>query len=289
MVSTTHLEVNAGDAVLSCAVHGEGPLVVCAHGFPDCARTFREQVPALVQAGYRVAMPTMRGYAPSTPSSRGRYDPRTLGRDLLAIAARVAPNERVFLVGHDWGAVAAYAAATLDAERVRGLVTLAVPPLRVAALRFLRPAQLRRSSYIGLFQLGAHGTARLVDNDLALVEELWRSWSPGYACPTSELEHIKAAIRPHPDAVLGYYRALATRRVLFGRAGRVVLEPVRVPSCYLHGADDGCIGAELARELEPAYSKGLTSAILQDCGHFLHLERPEEVNRRLLAFLRDCG
>ncbi|MSP25353.1 MAG: alpha/beta hydrolase [Myxococcales bacterium] len=288
MISTRTLELRSGDATLSCLVVGEGPLVVCAHGFPDCERTFREQVPVLVRAGYTLAVPSMRGYAPSTPSAEGRYDPRTLGRDLLNIAAALRPHERVFLIGHDWGAVATYAAAAMGADRVRGIVTLAVPHLRVAAPRFLRPAQLRRSAYMGLFQPRKSGVARLLKDDLALIDELWRAWSPGYACPKAELEKIKAAVRPHPDAVLGYYRALRSPRVLASRAGHILFEPVRVPALYLHGADDGCVGAELARALEPAYRAAFECAILDDCGHFLHIERPDEVNRRLCAFFASC-
>ena len=279
--------VDVGGAALACDVWGEGPLVILAHGFPDCARSFRHQVPALAAAGFRVAVPTLRGYAPSTTARDGRYDPAAIGGDLVALARHFSPGRRVRLVGHDWGAVAAYAATALAPGAFSHLCTVAVPHLGVAALRFLSPAQLRRSWYVALFQLGRFAERRLAADDFALVERLWRSWSPGFVPPAAELAAVKAALRGREHEVLAYYRAIArVDRPL----ARMLRRRTHVPAVYVHGVDDGCVGVALTEGVERAYAAPVTVHRIAG-GHFVHQENPEEFNRILVQFLQtpDAG
>src|SRR5262245_44989399 len=105
---------------------GVGPLVLLLHGFPDTAHTWDEVRPALSQAGFRAVTPFMRGYFPSEIPDDGKYDMETFGRDALALIAALGEKQAV-VVGHDWGATAAYAAAILEPSRVQKLITLAVP------------------------------------------------------------------------------------------------------------------------------------------------------------------
>ena len=267
------------DGSLVCELFGEGKLCICAHGFPDCERSFREQLNALIGAGMRVALPSMRGYAPSGPSRSERYHAHALGRDLLAIADALSPDEPVVIVGHDWGAIAGYAAAALAPARIDRLVTMAVPHLRVAMPRWLSPRQIYRSRYIGFFQLRGVAERRL---DAAYLEALWREWSPGYRLHESEQQQVNRAVLAHPAAVLGYYRELfrpdaVSRGLLFARTS--------VPALYLHGADDGCIGVALTRDVERGYTKGVARVVIDNAGHFVHLEQPVVVNRHLVEFL----
>ena len=275
------------DVALRCLVASpagvERSTVICAHGFPDCEHSFREQLAPLVAAGHRVVCPAMRGYAPSDEPTSRRYDAAALGDDLVRLADHFSPRRPVHLVGHDWGAVAAYAATALAPERFDRLVTMAVPHLRVAGPRFFRPAQLRRSWYMALFQLPVLAERSLLANDLALVDRLWRDWSPGWARDDDHVALVKRAIAPNASAVLGYYRAL--RRGALGEARRLLFARTRVPSLYLHGADDGCIGAELCRGVADAYVAPVDVHVVAGAGHFVHLERPAEVNRLLLDFL----
>ena len=91
---------------------GEGPLVLCLHGFPDNAHTYRGLLPTLAAAGFRAVAPFMRGYAPTSPAPDGRYQSVLLAQDAAElIPALGAPQ--AFLVGHDWGATATYGAAAL--------------------------------------------------------------------------------------------------------------------------------------------------------------------------------
>jgi pimeloyl-ACP methyl ester carboxylesterase len=271
--------IDTGDARLHVRRFGSGPLVIAAHGFPDCARTFRHQVPALAAAGLAVALVTMRGYAPSSAADSGRYHPEALASDLVAVARALSPERPVGLLGHDWGAIASYAAAAVAPARVAALATIAVPHLRVAGPRWRRPAQLRRSWYMGFFQLPLVAERALLAHDLLLVERLWRAWSPAYRPSPEELALVKDAIRPHPGAVLSYYREL--RRPA---AARLLARRTRVPALYLHGRNDGCVGAELARDLDEAYAAGLETHVIEGAGHFAHLEQPAEVNAHLTKF-----
>jgi pimeloyl-ACP methyl ester carboxylesterase len=281
--------VDVGTAELACLVAGEPgrPLVVCAHGFPDCARSFRLQVPALVAAGFRVVAPYLRGYAPSGLARDGRYDPATIGGDLCALVQHYSPRAPAALVGHDWGAVAAYAATALEPERFRRLCTLAVPHLRISARRYLRPSQLRRSWYVALFQLRDLAERRLRAHNFHLVDRLWRDWSPGFQPPAAELDAVKAALAPeaHLRAVLAYYRAFGDRAAA-RRSRPLLFARTRVPSLYMHGCDDGCVGVELSEGVEKAYVAGVTVHRFDGAGHFLHQEKPDAFNALLVDFLR---
>ena len=102
---------------------GSGPLVLCFHGFPDNAYTYRYLLPQLADAGYRAVAPFMRGYAPTPVPADGRYQSAVLGRDALALIQALGADSAI-LIGHDWGALATYSAATLDPEKVTKLITL---------------------------------------------------------------------------------------------------------------------------------------------------------------------
>lgn len=278
--------IDLGDVTLSTLTWGEGPLVLCAHGFPDGPRSFREQVEPLVAAGFQVASPAMRGYWPSSEAISRRYDPVSLARDLIGIADELSPREPVRLVGHDWGAVAAYAATALAPERFSHVVTLSVPHARTLSKRALDAQQARRSWYMGMFQLPFIAERRLAKDDLALVDRLWRDWSPGYSIDPAEMARIKEGIRPRIKAVIGYYRAAFSVRAFVGDSRKLLFSKTRVPALYLHGEDDGCIGVKTTIGMEADFSAGVEIHRIAGAGHFLHLERPDVINPLLLSFLR---
>jgi pimeloyl-ACP methyl ester carboxylesterase len=277
--------IHLDDVTLACARAGDdaSPLVIAVHGFPDSAATFRGQVPALVAAGYRVACPTLRGYAPSGLARSGRYDAEALGRDLVALANHLSPGAPVRLAGHDWGAVAAFAAAAIAPSRFSHLCTMAVPHAAAFAASF-GPGQARRSWYMGLFQIPWLAEARLAEDDFALVDRLWRDWSPGYEAPPGEMRLVKDGLRGRERAVLAYYRALRSPRALLGASRRLLFAPVRVPALHLHGALDGCIGVASARGAERFHAAPYRLHVVEGAGHFLQREKPGEVSEALVAF-----
>lgn len=274
-------EIDTGDVTLSTAVVGEGPVVIAVHGFPDGRETFAPLLYALAGAGYRVVMPTLRGYWPSGVSRSGRHDALAAAEDIVFLADRLSPGAKVKLIGHDWGAVAAFGAAALRPERFSHLATMAVPH-PAAVLRNMSAAQLRRSWYIGLLQIPAVAEVALSRHDLALVDRLWRDWSPGYHVHEAEMAAVKAGIRHRLGPVIGYYRALRSLRAL--TRAKALFGKVRVPAIHLHGEQDGCLGIELADGAERFYEEGYRLCPIAGAGHFLNRERPEEVSRILVEF-----
>lgn len=270
-----------------------GPLALCLHGFPDHAPTWTALLSDLAAAGFHAVAPWMRGYAPTAVPSDGRYQTAALSLDALALADALAPADRpAVIVGHDWGALAAYGAVVHRPERFRRLVAMSVPhPALLAGRLLTTPAQLKRSWYMFFFQLPLAGMAVGAD-DFALIDTLWRDWSPGFEPPADHLRGVKEALAAPGglDAALGYYRDLwdPTRqdpRLTAVQGGANGWVPV--PTLYLHGADDGCIGAEIvdADAMKPLFPAGLDVAIVAGTGHFLHLEDPAGVNRRIVEFV----
>lgn len=273
---------------------GEGPLVLCLHGFPDHARSFRHQLPALAEAGYRAVAPFMRGYAPTDAPLDGPYQSAVLAQDAAELIHALG-HERAVLFGHDWGAVAAYGAAVLAPERISRLITAAVPHGAALPTALLTSYdQQRRSWYMFFFQTVLADIALAFD-DYAFIDRLWQDWSPGWHVPDDEMAQLKDTFR-HAGVVaaaLAYYRDSLTpsrqRPELAALQERLAISPVPVRTLYFHGADDGCVGVELVAGMEQLFPAGLDTVVVPGAGHFVHQERPELVNARLLAFLADGG
>ncbi len=283
------LELDLPHVRLSALTWGSasGPLAVLLHGFPDTAHTWRHLGPALADDGFRVVAPFTRGYAPSGLPDDGRYDIGALMADAVAVHGLLGGGTDAVLVGHDWGAVTANALAAHRDSPYSRVVSLAVPPfaaLRRASWRLL-PGQLRRSWYIGFNQLPLLPERTLEP----LVAKLWRDWSPAYDA-TTDLAHVRTALSDPANrrAALGYYRAAARP---FGippeyRAWQAAAtDPPITPVLYLHGRDDGCLGAELAAEVGVVLPRGSRAHVVDDAGHFLHLEQPERTNAMIRDFL----
>jgi len=275
----------------------DGPLALCLHGFPDHAPTWNALLGDLAAEGFHAVAPWLRGYAPTAVPADGRFQPAALALDALALADALAPADQpAVLIGHDWGGVAAYPAVVHRPERFTRLVVMAVPHRAALAARLLtNPSQLKRSWYMFFFQLPLAAMA-VSFNDFAIIDRLWRDWSPGFEPPPEFVRGLKETLASEGslDAAIGYYRHTLNPTLQDPRLAEVEAAAngwVPVPTLYLHGADDGCIGAELvvADELKPLFPGGLDLEILDGVGHFLHLEDPTRVNRRIIDFLTANG
>lgn len=107
---------------------GEGPLILFIHGFPDLWFSWRHQMKALASLGYRCVAPDLRGYGDTdVPASPTVYTSLHVVGDLVGLLDEIASdNEKVFVVGHDWGAMTAWSLSLFRPERIRALVTLSV-------------------------------------------------------------------------------------------------------------------------------------------------------------------
>lgn len=122
------VEIAANGITFSALSTGptDGPLALCLHGFPDSA-PWRFLLPELAAAGSRAVAPWMRGYAPTDVLADDDYSVDALAADACTLHEALAGDEHAVLIGHDWGAFAAYAAAAFAPDRWRRLVTLTVP------------------------------------------------------------------------------------------------------------------------------------------------------------------
>jgi pimeloyl-ACP methyl ester carboxylesterase len=256
----------------------DAPLVVLLHGFPDHPPSFVPVMARLVEAGYRVAAPWMRGYHPSV--RRGPYDIGRLAQDIIELVRTLAPHGPSFAVGHDWGAVALYHALALAPAQFVAATTLAVPHPQAFFDRLWRsPAQLRRSWYMFFFQLPGVAEHLLSRRDFSFIDRLWRAWSPDYRLPDADRAALHACLRASMPAPLAHYRALLwpPRQAMRVLRGGVLARPVSVPVLYLHGARDGCIGSAMGDGQDALFTGLYERAIIPRAGHFLHLEAPDMV------------
>ena len=275
---------------------GSGPLALCLHGFPDAAHTWRYLLPALAGAGFHAVAPFMRGYAPTEIPADGAYQLGALVADAVALHEVLGGDGTAVLIGHDWGAETAYGAAAHAPDRWRRLVTLAVPPAALDEVLFSDYEQLKRFFYLFMFRDPAGFAEAVVASDeMSFLDQLWRDWSPGYQ-PGEHLARVKQCLREPANlaAALGYYRAAGptgTAEGPPGTAARYAAEQQAAghqapqPTLYLHGARDGCIRVDLARGAERLLAPASRMVVIGEAGHFLHLEKPGEVNDRILAWV----
>jgi len=283
-----HIEegrVQANGLEFAFLAQGDGPLALCLHGFPDSAHTWRHLLPELAAAGYRAVAPFMRGYAPTDVPDGGGYHATVLAADANALHDALGGGTDAVIIGHDWGASATYGAAATDPDRWSRVVGLAVPPGAAFLVALTsNVAQIKRSWYMFFFQ---HPLSDLVvpANGLSFLDELWADWSPGFD-PGDNLSQAKASLEDPANlqAALGYYRDTLSPQALAEMQGAPVPEPSQ-PLLYLHGADDGGIGAEVAEMAAATGVPNMRCEIVSDCGHFLHLEQPDVVNRLIIDHL----
>ncbi|WP_218082494.1 alpha/beta fold hydrolase [Anthocerotibacter panamensis] len=272
--------VQANDLEFHCAHMGEGPLVLLLHGFPECWYSWRHQIPALARH-FRVVAPDLRGYnLSSKPREVSAYLLDYLVEDVMALA-RAWGESHFYLVGHDWGAAIAWAAALRHPYRVSKVAALQVPPL-LAWRENLTPQQLLASFYILLFQIPGLAEYRLSADDYRMIRSIFThpSVRPGKINPEDIQYFVDAIKRGSLTAMLHYYRA----NVMRGFAPDL-LARIQVPSLFIYGEDDFAITPELVYRLDRYVLSDYQELRIPECGHWSQQEYPELVNETLLKFL----
>ena len=279
-----------GPLTFSAQTLGSGPVVLCLHGFPDNAGSFRHQLPALADAGYRGISLTLRGYEPSSISPDGDYSIEAIAGDVVTLI-RTLDEGPVHLIGHDWGAAVAYNAAAAASECFRSVTTMAVPHSGRFArdgLRILK--QLRLSWYMGFFNIPWLSDWVVQRRDYAFIRKLWRDWSPDWHPEPHALESVVDTLSQPgvQTAALGYYRAALSLSALTVSKEEAHFK-VPVPTLALSGERDSCIASDVFEQLTVPedFPAGVTFRRIPDAGHFLHQERPDVVNALILDWLRE--
>ena len=271
-------------------VSGKGEPLILLHGFPDCAENYCHQLEFFSSKGFQVFAPFMPGYHPED-AELDTYQSLRISEEIIKFIRSVT-DRRVNLVGHDWGAAVAYGIAGLEPELVNKLIALSVPHGPNLGESFILDGdQQRKSWYMFFFQLPMADLA-VPTNNFSFIERLWTDWSPNwpeykvYCDKTIEILSQENVL----SKALAYYRSTFQPSLQSDRVNQMQEEigvnKIRPPTLYLHGENDGCIAANLSEGMEANF-ENLEIKILPDCGHFLHLEKPDEVNKIILDFLSD--
>lgn len=275
-------EVEVEDGVwLRYVALGQGPLVILLHGFPEFWYTWRHQLPALAQAGYRVVAPDMRGYhASSKPAGVEAYRLERLAEDVAVLIEELGQGAPASVVGHDWGGITAWMLAARTPRAIERMAVLNAPHPVLLASALRRPAQLRRSWYMLAFQLPVLPELALTMDGAKLIRGMLLSASARGTFTREEIDRLAAAfcMPGVATAALNYYRAMLRRH------GPRFL-PAQCPVHVIWGQEDIALGEELA---DPGkWAPEAEIARIEGAGHWVHAERPERVNALLEQWLAD--
>jgi len=293
--------------------HGEGPVVILAHGFPELAYSWRHQISALADAGCRVLAPDQRGYGGSSrPDAIEAYDIHALTGDLVALLDDVG-EERAVFVGHDWGSMVVWQTALLHPERVAGVVGMSVPFVPRGGVP---PTEAFRAMfgdnffYILYFQEPGVADAELGADPAKTM----RRMLAGVKVTEGALDPLAFAAdgrgfverMPEPERLpdwlsedeLAHYAAEFARTGFTGglnwyrnfdrnweRTAELQDAHVTVPSLFIGGAADPVLLMAPPAAGEAYLDDHRGTVLVDGAGHWVQQEAPEPVNAALLDFL----
>lgn len=305
--------VTTDGAALHVVDAGEGPLVVLAHGFPELSYSWRHQIRALADAGYRVLAPDQRGYGRSSrPDCIEDYDLTALTGDLLALVDDVGADRAVF-VGHDWGAILVWQLALLAPQRVAGVVGMSVPFMPrppMPPIQLLRQVLGDSWFYMVYFQEPGVADADLGRDPATTMRRLLAAKMPeaGAAIdPAAMAADGRGFVDriPEPDGLpawlaqdeLDHYVAEFTRTGFTGPlnwyrnldrnwelTAHLANAHVEVPSLFIGGSRDPVLVMSPPANSEPFLDEHRGTVLVPGAGHWVQQESPHEVNAALLDF-----
>ena len=312
-----HRTVDAPAGRLHLVEQGSGPLVLLVHGFPESWYSWRYQLPALAAAGYRAVALDVRGYGRSSkPAEVSAYRMRALVEDNVALV-RALGEETAVIVGHDWGSPIAAVSALLHPEVFRAVGLFSVPYVPPGGPR---PSEVfarmggEEEFYISYFQQPGRAEAEIEPDVRGWLAGIYAALSadttpaPGRPAPTfvtrggtmrdrfpadglpawlteADLDHYAGEFeRTGFTGALNRYRNMDRDwEELAGHQGA----PLTQPSLFIGGAQDAS-SASVSRAIDAHATTlpGLVSSkLLDDCGHWIQQERPQEVNELLISWL----
>jgi pimeloyl-ACP methyl ester carboxylesterase len=282
--------VRVETAVLEIAVEEDGPAdgrpVLLLHGWPEAPRGWRPVARRLHDRGWRTIVPALRGSgATRFRSSDAPRDGRgvALAADALDLVDALG-FDRVPVVGHDWGARAAYTLAAVAPERLSAIAALALAyqPRGVFAVPDFRQARAFWYQWLMCFDAGARAVAA---DPVGFARLQWDTWSPPGWFDAGEFD---ATARSFANAdwvpiTLHAYRS----RFLDGElrdpryeplADRLAeVERITTPTLMIQGADDRCDEPAASADQEGFFTGGYRRVVLDGVGHFPHREAPDAV------------
>ena len=273
-IKTLRHDVADSDGVKIHFVHaGAGPLLVMIHGFPDYWYTWRDQIPALAQSFHVVAL-DQRGYNKSDqPKGVENYTVDKLVADVDAVIGHLGAKTATIL-GHDWGGMVAWTFAMTHPDKTERLVILNLPHPR-GLLRELRenPQQVKNSQYARNFQQSGAAALLTAEGISAWVRD-----------PEARQRYIVAFMRSSYAGMLNYYMANYPRPPYEENAA--VRRRVKCPTLLIHGLEDKALLDGALNETWRWIDNELTLVTIPGAGHFVHRDKPKQVTRSLVGWLK---
>jgi pimeloyl-ACP methyl ester carboxylesterase len=294
---STHRVRTPDGTELHVAEDGSGDRVlVLLHGFPELGYSWRHQVPALANAGYRVLVPDMRGYGRSdAPAEVEAYATDVLARDVLALLDDAGAQTGI-VIGHDWGADVAWRTAWMHPDRVSAVAGLSVPftPRAPAPPIEILRANLGPDFYIVWFQqpgVADEALARDVRRTLT-TSKVWTSeWAqdtgedtaPPHFMTEEELAvYVEAFERTGFTGGLNYYRNIDRN---WERTAPSAERRIEQPAMFLTGERDPVRNFMPAEAMTGWVTDLRASIVAPGAGHWVNQEAPDAVNAALLDWL----
>jgi len=244
----------------------------------------------LAGEGVRTVAPSMRGYGGTPNTKGGVLEIADLAWDTVCLTWEMGLEEPL-LIGHDVGALAAYAAANMEPRRFSRIVMMGFPPLPVFRRNItMVPRQLRTSWYMFYFQFPFVTENAFSNNPRKVIEKLWRDWSPRWRFPETRLASVlETMARPGTaqataDCCRGIVRMTSFQRPEMRETRRLLTKPIRGHAMLLAGQEDGCFGPWIFNGAERFFQGAYRFELIDSCGHFLHQEHPEQVGAKILEF-----
>ncbi|MFE9323389.1 alpha/beta fold hydrolase [Nocardia sp. NPDC052278] len=281
--------------------HGDGPVVVFCHGFPELGFSWRHQVFALAEAGFRTLTPDMRGYGGSSrPARIEDYDMAALCDDLVGLLDAAGVEDAIF-VGHDWGASVVWQLALRHPDRVRAVAGLSVPatPRSVAAPLPILRSRLGDEFYMCWFQEPGRADAELasdvrrtlLQDDVVGVRDLLSGNGSEMAAPAwlSEDElayYIETFTATGFTGGLNYYRNLDRN---WEHSAHLADAKIHQPALFIAGSQDAVIRFTPTTKMAHILSDLRATVVLDGAGHWIQQERADEVSAALIDFARSVS
>lgn len=269
--------------------------IIMVHGFPDDVRTWDGVAPRLADAGYRSLMPYLRGFGPTRFLEQdilrsGQF--AALAYDIVEFADALGIGQFA-LVGHDFGARAAYIVAALWPERVQALVALSVGYGTSGSQTRVSVPQAKAYWYQWYFAMDS-GRHALEADRRGFCRYLWKTWSPTWRFDDQTFEEAAVSFdnpdfvevvihsyRHRWDIASGDPRYEDIEKRLAGSHRRI-----NVPTIVLHGAEDGATLAGDSEGKEEFFAAAYSRHVLPAVGHFVQREKPHAVEEAILALTR---
>ncbi len=276
--------VDTDDIRMHYVFAGSGPPVLLLHGFPEHWYSWRYQIDALSDAGFSAIAPDMRGYGKTDKPERG-YDTDTLVADVAGLAKGLG-LERYSIVGHDWGAPIAWLCA-MHLPDVEKLAIVNGPHPGIYVQNLLTTSQFIKSWYIYMFQIPGVAERLLSRDNYRSIRTIFKDAQrrAPESISDEDVERLTDAMKI-PGSLrsgLQYYRQLLRQSPL---SSWKKLKKVSVPTSVTWGLKDSALVPDTRKKLEKWVSGPLDLNYIDDAGHFVQQERPDEINRILTGFLQ---